>query len=81
MQEAVREYVRIAERHGLTPTQLAQAYVRDRWFVTSNIVGATTLEQLKECLSAYALPRPLPEEATQAIEAVFQRYRDPSLFA
>lgn len=80
-EEAVREYVRIAEKHGLTPTQLAQAWVRDRWFVTSNIIGATTMEQLKETLSAYALPRPLAEEVEKEIEAVFQQYRDPSLFS
>lgn len=76
--EAVAEYVKLAARHGLTPAQLALAFVRSRPFVASTIIGATTMEQLRENLSAFAL-EPLPEEAFEDIKTVFQRYRDPSL--
>ena len=50
--EATREYKKVAEKHGLSLTQMALAYVQSRWFVTSTIIGATTLNQLKVSLSA-----------------------------
>ena len=45
--QAVAEYVKVAEKHGLTPTQLALAWCKQRWSVTSSIIGATNMEQLK----------------------------------
>jgi len=76
--EAVSAYIEVGKKHGLSPVELALAFVRDRFFVTSNIIGATSLEQLKENMNAYALTRPLPEEVTADIEAVFNRFRDPA---
>ena len=32
----------------LSPSTFANAFVNDRPFVTSNIIGATTMDQLKE---------------------------------
>ena len=49
---AVAAYAELAERHGLTPTQLALAFVYSRWCVASTIIGATTMEQLRENLAA-----------------------------
>ena len=49
---ALEAYVRLARAHGLTPTQLALAFVHSRWFVASVIVGASTLAQLKANLDA-----------------------------
>lgn len=46
--EAVAAYVSIARKYNLQPTQLALAFVRSRWFVSSTIIGATSLEQLQE---------------------------------
>ncbi len=46
--EATRRYVELARRHGLSPAQMALAFVHTRPFVTSTVVGATTMEQLKE---------------------------------
>ena len=46
--DAVDEYFKIAQKNKLTLTQLSQAFVNSRDFVTSNIIGATTMEQLKE---------------------------------
>ena len=45
---AVDEYFKIAKKNAVSLTQLSQAFVNSRDFVTSNIIGATTMEQLKE---------------------------------
>ncbi len=44
---ATQKYVDLAREHNLDPAQMALAYVNSRRFVTSNIIGATNLEQLK----------------------------------
>jgi len=46
--EATKLYSEVAHQHGLTLTQMALAFVEHQSFVTSSIIGATTLEQLKE---------------------------------
>jgi aryl-alcohol dehydrogenase-like predicted oxidoreductase len=44
---AIDRYLEIARKHGLDPAQLALQFVTTRPFVTSNIIGATTMDQLK----------------------------------
>lgn len=44
---AISTYVALARKHGLDPAQMALGFVTSRPFVTSNIIGATTLAQLK----------------------------------
>lgn len=46
-------YATLAREHGLTPTQLALAFVFHRWFVTSTIIGATNMTQLKDNIDAW----------------------------
>ena len=46
--EAYDEYFKLANDLNLTMVQLAQSFVNSRPFVTSNIIGATTMDQLKE---------------------------------
>jgi aryl-alcohol dehydrogenase-like predicted oxidoreductase len=46
--KAYDEYFKIAKDFNLTMVQLAQSFVNSRPFVTSNIIGATTMDQLKE---------------------------------
>ena len=46
--KAYDKYYKLAKDYNLTMVQLAQAFVNSRPFVTSNIIGATTMEQLKE---------------------------------
>ncbi len=46
--KAVAEYQKIAAKHGLTLTQMSLAFINQLPFVTSNIIGATNLTQLKE---------------------------------
>ena len=45
---AIEKYVNLAHKLGIAPSTFANAFVNDRPFVTSNIIGATTMEQLKE---------------------------------
>ncbi|MCU0841760.1 MAG: NADP(H)-dependent aldo-keto reductase [Thiobacillaceae bacterium] len=73
---AVAAYAELAGRHGFTPTQLALSFVYRRWFVTSTIIGATSLAQLKEDLGAWE--RPLPDEVLAEIEALHLRYMNPA---
>ena len=46
--EATELYYQLSKKYNLTLTQLSLAFVNDRPFVTSNIIGATNLTQLKE---------------------------------
>jgi aryl-alcohol dehydrogenase-like predicted oxidoreductase len=75
--QAVAEYVAVAEKHGLSPTQLALAWCAGRWNVASTIIGATSLDQLKENLGAFSVD--LSEECVTDIERVYNRFRDPTL--
>lgn len=45
---AVEKYVAAAKKHGLSPAAMSLAWVNGRQFLTSNIIGATDMEQLKE---------------------------------
>ncbi|MCK5400174.1 MAG: aldo/keto reductase, partial [Flavobacteriaceae bacterium] len=50
--EATRKYLKIAEDNNLSLTQMALAFVNRQPFVTSNIIGATNLDQLKENIAS-----------------------------
>ncbi|KAH9543282.1 hypothetical protein CY35_13G055900 [Sphagnum magellanicum] len=76
--EAVSAYVDVARRHNLTPVELALGYVRGCSHVTSSIIGATTMEQLKENISAFTRSELLSEDVLTDIEKVFVRYKDPA---
>jgi aryl-alcohol dehydrogenase-like predicted oxidoreductase len=73
---AAAKYFEIAQEHGLSLAQMALAYVNTRPFLTSNIIGATTLEQLKENIDSIHVE--LSPEIMTAIEAVHQVYPDPA---
>jgi aryl-alcohol dehydrogenase-like predicted oxidoreductase len=73
---AIEAYCQIAENHGLSMAQMALAYVNSRPFVTSNIIGATSLLQLQENLGSIELK--LSSEVLQAIEKVHERFPDPA---
>jgi aryl-alcohol dehydrogenase-like predicted oxidoreductase len=74
-QAPVRAYVETARRHGLDPAQMALAYVNSRPFLTSTIIGATTLEQLATNIASIDLE--LPEEVLAEIEAIHLRHPNP----
>lgn len=73
--EAVRAYIQVAEKHGYTPCQLALAWCDQVDGVTSTIIGATSLEQLKEDIDAFS--KPLSDEAISDINLVFKKYPMP----
>lgn len=73
--EATRAYVEIAREHGLDPAQMALAFVNSRPFLTSNIIGATTMEQLESNLASESLR--LEPAVLEAIEAVHRRLPNP----
>ena len=73
--EAVARYIGIAQAFGLTPEAVALAYVYSRKFVTSSIIGATSLNQLSADIDASLVQ--LPDEALKAIEEIYGLYPDP----
>ncbi len=72
---AIEAYYGIATRHGLSLTQLSLAYVYQFKGVTSSIIGATSLDQLKEDIEAYKVV--LTDEIMQEIDAVIKQYPVP----
>ena len=73
---AVQAYVELFRKHGIDPAQGALAFVNQRPFVTSNIIGATTLQQLKDNIASAGLV--LPPEVLDGIEAIHKRYPNPA---
>ena len=73
---ATRLYNEIAQQNGLTLTQLALAFIEQQPFVTSTIIGATTMEQLKENIDTINVT--LSEELLQAIDGVQAKIPDPA---
>ncbi|MDD5152000.1 MAG: aldo/keto reductase, partial [Flavobacterium sp.] len=74
--EATRLYNEVATKNGLTLTQLALAFVTQQAFVTSNIIGATTMEQLKE--NIVTIDVVLSDEIIAEINAVQAIIPDPA---
>lgn len=72
---ATCEYVKLAKDNGLSPAQMALAYVNTRPFLTSNIIGATTMEQLKENIASIDVT--LSDDVLNAIEAIHVKYPNP----
>jgi len=74
--EATKMYLEIAEKHGLSLTQMALAFIEKQPFVTSTIIGATTMEQLKENINSIHVD--LSEEIMNEIEAVQELIPNPA---
>lgn len=49
---AVQKYVEVADRHGLSMAQMSLAFINQQPFLTSNIIGATSMDQLKENIAS-----------------------------
>lgn len=74
--QATQRYSEIAQKHGISLAQMALAFVNQQAFVTSNIIGATTLEQLQENISSIDLI--LSDEIIKEINAVHAVIPDPA---
>ena len=72
---ATERYCEIAEQAGLDPAQMALAYVNTRSFLTSNIIGATTMEQLKANIGSVNIE--LSEDLLEEIEKTHNRIPNP----
>jgi len=73
---AAEAYTRIANRHGIDPAQMALAFVRQQPFVTSVIIGATNLDQLKSNLESSQLN--LNGEILGELDAVHVMHPNPA---
>ena len=65
---AIEKYVGLAKKYGIAPSTFANAFVNDRPFITSNIIGATSLDQLKENIDSIDIV--LSEEVLLEIEDI-----------
>ena len=74
--KAYEEYYKLAKENSLTMAQLAQAFVNTRPFVTSNIIGATTMEQLKENIDSVNIE--LSDEIMNKINIIHNNNPNPS---
>lgn len=73
---AVAAYADLARRHGMTPAELAIAFVAGRPFVGSTIIGATSIGQLEENLRACS--RTLVPEVLAEIDALHLQFTNPA---
>jgi aryl-alcohol dehydrogenase-like predicted oxidoreductase len=74
--EATKRYLAIAEKHGLSLAKMSLAFVNTRPFLTSNIIGATNLEQLKENIDSININ--LSEDILKDINAVHAEVPNPA---
>ena len=72
---ATGAYVRLAEENGLDPAGMALAYVNSRPFLTSNIIGATGMAQLKANIDSIELK--LSKDLIRALEAIHVAHPNP----
>ena len=73
---AYEEYYKLAKEYDMTMAQLAQAFVNTRPFVTSNIIGATTMDQLKENIDSVNIE--LSDEIMEKINMIHNNNPNPS---
>ncbi len=74
--EATQKYYELAQENNLSLAQMALAYVNSRPFVTSNIIGATSMKQLKENVSSIDLE--LSDTVLKGIEAIHNQIPNPA---
>ncbi len=74
--KAIDDYYKIAKKYNLSLTQMALAFINSRTFVTSNIIGATTMDQLKENLGCLNIK--LNKEIIKEINSIHQNNPNPA---
>lgn len=73
---ATAAYVSLAQENGLDPAQMALAFVNSRPFLTSNIIGATSMEQLKSNIESIDIK--LSKDIIRAIESIHEKIPNPA---
>jgi len=76
--DACGAYIALAEKWGLTPCEMALCWSRDRGYNAVVVTGTTTVQQCLETVEAFKL-EPLPRELNDAIDAIHEQYRSPSV--
>jgi aryl-alcohol dehydrogenase-like predicted oxidoreductase len=76
VEKAIAAYLTLAQDLGVDPAQLAIAFVTSRPFVTSNIIGATTMAQLKADLASVAFR--ITPEIERRIDAIHHLHSNPA---
>lgn len=74
-EQVTAQYVQVAHDHGLDPSQMALAFVNEQPFVTANIIGATSVEQLADNIASADMT--LSEDVRAALEAVHKAHPNP----
>lgn len=74
--EAAKRYLKIAEDNNMSLAEMSLAFVNQRPFLTSNIIGATNLEQLKENINTINIT--LSEDILEQINAVHAEIPNPA---
>jgi aryl-alcohol dehydrogenase-like predicted oxidoreductase len=74
--KATEAYVALARQHGMEPAQMALAYVNTRSFVTSTIIGATSMDQLTADINSIELR--LSPDVLEQIEEIHRRFPNPA---
>ena len=75
-QEAIEEYFKIAQEAGISLTQLSLAFINSRPFVTSNIIGATNMTQLKEDIESINVN--LENTVLEKINSIHKKISNPA---
>ncbi|WP_375751254.1 NADP(H)-dependent aldo-keto reductase [Vibrio sp. HN007] len=73
--EATQAYIDVALKFGLSPDQMALAFVNQRPFIASNIIGATNLEQLKANIESIDIK--LNDELLSELQKIGTQYSNP----
>lgn len=74
--KAIEQYYELAQEYNLSLTHMALAYVNSRPFVTSNIIGATSMTQLKENISSIEVD--LSDELLKRIDDIHNEIPNPA---
>ncbi|PCI32920.1 MAG: aldo/keto reductase [Alphaproteobacteria bacterium] len=76
VEQAILKYRALAAENGLTLVQLALKFIDSRPFVTSSIIGATTMDQLRENIAAFEVT--WNDELEQAVTEIHLENPDPA---
>ena len=75
-QLATKDYSKVAKAHGLSLTQMSLAFVLNQPFVTSCLIGATTMQQLKENIDSIYIQ--LSDDVLRDISEIHEKHPDPA---
>jgi len=80
-QTAVARYAEVAAKHDISLVQLALGWCYSRPLVASTIIGATSVNQLRENLDAFHSRDKITDEVVNDINSVYKQFRDPATSA